>query len=120
MNAAAAEGPTRDELYEKAQDLDIEGRSEMNKDELQAALEQAEGGGGSDPARSPLRAEPGATTPKTGPVPPATVEGQTALTGGVPVPESDRRFGLPRNASVSRVRDRRKERIAAAREAAES
>ncbi len=29
---------TRDELYERAQELDIEGRSDMNKDELISAL----------------------------------------------------------------------------------
>lgn len=29
---------TRDELYDRAQELDIDGRSDMNKDELIAAL----------------------------------------------------------------------------------
>ena len=33
---------TRDELYARAQELDIPGRSQMNKDELQAAVEQEE------------------------------------------------------------------------------
>lgn len=34
--------PTYDELYERAQELDVDGRSSMDKDELQAAVEEAE------------------------------------------------------------------------------
>ncbi|MFP4441395.1 MAG: Rho termination factor N-terminal domain-containing protein [Chloroflexaceae bacterium] len=34
--------PSRDELYQQAQDLDISGRSRMRKDELQQAVAQAE------------------------------------------------------------------------------
>ena len=34
-------GPTKDMIYERAQDLDIEGRSDMTKDELLDAIEQA-------------------------------------------------------------------------------
>lgn len=34
--------PTKAELYEKAQDLEVEGRSQMDKDELQQAIHQAE------------------------------------------------------------------------------
>ncbi|MDP0491222.1 MAG: Rho termination factor N-terminal domain-containing protein [Verrucomicrobiota bacterium JB023] len=37
-HAQAYEDRTKDELYERAQELDIEGRSEMNKDELIDAL----------------------------------------------------------------------------------
>ncbi|WP_102108783.1 DUF7218 family protein [Oceaniglobus roseus] len=36
--APAYEEWTKDELYERAQELDIEGRSDMDKDELIAAL----------------------------------------------------------------------------------
>ncbi|MBT8250837.1 MAG: Rho termination factor N-terminal domain-containing protein [Acidimicrobiia bacterium] len=36
--AEAYEEWTKDELYERAQELDIEGRSDMTKDELIAAL----------------------------------------------------------------------------------
>lgn len=34
--------PTKGELYERAQELDIEGRSDMDKDELEAAIAEAE------------------------------------------------------------------------------
>lgn len=34
-------GPTKDELMDKARDLDIEGRSKMNKDELARAVRKA-------------------------------------------------------------------------------
>lgn len=34
---------TKDELMEQAKDLDIEGRSAMNKDELEAAIKAAGG-----------------------------------------------------------------------------
>jgi len=36
----ATEGMTRDELYAEAKEIGIEGRSQMNKDELQEAVEQ--------------------------------------------------------------------------------
>lgn len=36
--------PTRDELYERAKQLEIEGRSKMNKEQLRRAVEDAEGG----------------------------------------------------------------------------
>ena len=39
--AAAAEGLTRDELYEQAKELDITGRSSMSKDELASAVASA-------------------------------------------------------------------------------
>jgi hypothetical protein len=39
--APDAEGLTRDELYDKAKDLDITGRSTMSKDELAAAVAAA-------------------------------------------------------------------------------
>jgi hypothetical protein len=38
-------GPTRDELYTEARRLEIEGRSKMNKQELQEAVEAAKTGG---------------------------------------------------------------------------
>jgi cation transport regulator ChaB len=34
-------GPTKDELYEKAKELDVEGRSSMSKDELARAVDRA-------------------------------------------------------------------------------
>jgi hypothetical protein len=40
--AAESKEPTRDELYARASELDIPGRSEMNKDELAAAIAEAE------------------------------------------------------------------------------
>ena len=40
-------GPTRDELYEEAQRLGIEGRSKMNKAQLQRAVDRHEGRGSS-------------------------------------------------------------------------
>lgn len=38
---ATEEEPTKEELYEEAQELDVEGRSTMDKDELQEAVEKA-------------------------------------------------------------------------------
>lgn len=102
---------TKDELYERAQDLDIEGRSEMSKEELAIAIADAEDGssnaGGGE--RDPLRHTPGSTSPKTGPVPPP---GPVAGSGNV---ESDSRFGIAANRSASRVvtsRERREARRA--------
>lgn len=37
-------GLSKDDLYARAQELDIEGRSQMSKDELEAAVRDAEGG----------------------------------------------------------------------------
>ncbi|MEU8958074.1 plasmid stabilization protein [Streptomyces sp. NPDC048518] len=37
-HSGAAEGPTRDQLYEEAKKKNIEGRSSMNKKELKQAL----------------------------------------------------------------------------------
>ncbi len=39
----AAAGPTRDELYETAQKLDIAGRSSMSKAQLERAIKKAQG-----------------------------------------------------------------------------
>ena len=39
--ARAYEDWTRDELYERAQELEIEGRSDMNKDDLIKALRES-------------------------------------------------------------------------------
>jgi uncharacterized protein YdaT len=39
--AQAYEDWTRDELYERAQELEIEGRSDMNKDDLIKALRES-------------------------------------------------------------------------------
>lgn len=41
-----ADEPTKDELYEQAQELDVEGRSDMNKDELAEAVAEAGGDAG--------------------------------------------------------------------------
>jgi hypothetical protein len=38
-------GPTRDQLYTEARRLEIQGRSKMNKQELQQAVEAAKTGG---------------------------------------------------------------------------
>jgi cation transport regulator ChaB len=38
---SSSDGPTRDELYEKAKELGIEGRSNMSKDELEKAVRKA-------------------------------------------------------------------------------
>jgi transcription termination factor Rho len=46
---------TKDELYERAQELEVEGRSNMSKDELIEAISKAEGGSSDD--------EPVAQTP---------------------------------------------------------
>jgi hypothetical protein len=43
--ASAAGGPTREELYREARRLEIQGRSKMNKQELQEAVEAAKTGG---------------------------------------------------------------------------
>lgn len=40
--AAVDEGPTLKELQERAKELDIDGRSSMNKEELAAAIAEAE------------------------------------------------------------------------------
>lgn len=40
-----AEEPTRDELYTEAQRLEIQGRSKMNKQQLQEAVDAAKTGG---------------------------------------------------------------------------
>lgn len=40
---AEAPAPTKDDLMEEARELDIEGRSSMNKDELAAAVDAAKG-----------------------------------------------------------------------------
>jgi hypothetical protein len=45
MGASAAGGPTREQLYQEARRLEIEGRSKMNKQELQNAVEAAKIGG---------------------------------------------------------------------------
>ena len=39
--AASGAEPTRDELYAEAQQLDVAGRSQMSKDELAAAVNEA-------------------------------------------------------------------------------
>lgn len=39
--ASSSDGPTRQELYDRARELDIEGRSNMNKDELERAVKRA-------------------------------------------------------------------------------
>jgi hypothetical protein len=43
--SAGLASPTREELYSEAQRLDIQGRSKMNKQELQEAVEAATTGG---------------------------------------------------------------------------
>lgn len=43
--AAGDDGPTKEQLVERAKELDIEGRSSMNKEQLQEAIAAAEAGG---------------------------------------------------------------------------
>lgn len=40
---ASEDGPSKEELYERAQELDIPGRSTMSKEELASAIAEAEG-----------------------------------------------------------------------------
>jgi hypothetical protein len=72
MNAPATDERTRDELYAKAQELDIEGRSDMNRDALLAAVTEAEGSasGSASATPGPLRPAQEATNSKLAPVPP--------------------------------------------------
>jgi hypothetical protein len=44
-NGSSPSGPTKDQLYGEARRLDIQGRSKMNKQELQEAVEAAKTGG---------------------------------------------------------------------------
>lgn len=109
---------TKDELLEKAREVDLEGRSEMTKDELVNALSDESGDAPAAPVEdtSGLRHTPGSTTPKTGPAPPPFP------TAPANIPESDRRFGIVANRSASRVvsaQDRRDARRARLAEAAE-
>lgn len=99
----APEGPTKDELYERAQELDIEGRSEMTKDELQSALDAAEGSTDADAAPlapSPLRPAQDATNAKTADAPGRA--DQPGL-GRASVAERDPAAGPRRNVSSSRI-----------------
>lgn len=41
--AASEEEPTKEELYERAQELEVEGRSSMDKGELKDAVEESDG-----------------------------------------------------------------------------
>ena len=43
--ASDGDGPTRDELYREAKEIGVEGRSKMNKRQLQEAVEAAKTGG---------------------------------------------------------------------------
>lgn len=45
---------TREDLYEEAQELDVEGRSQMNKDKLQRAIQEAKQGGLDDETKDEL------------------------------------------------------------------
>lgn len=38
---SSADGATKEDLYEKAKDLGVEGRSKMSKDELESAVDKA-------------------------------------------------------------------------------
>jgi hypothetical protein len=49
-----SEDATKEELYEKAQELDIEGRSTMDKDELAKAVAEAESTPEAQPAAEPV------------------------------------------------------------------
>src|SRR3954469_4361331 len=59
-SAAMAQDHTKDELYEKAQALDVEGRSDMTKDELADAVRRGSGEGerGGERGAAPRPAQP--------------------------------------------------------------
>lgn len=90
-----AEEPTRDELYEQAKALDIEGRSDMNKDELAAAVEQAqaEQSGGAnapaEPAPHPQAGEPTPATNDQGPAQPQVEVDPTSAGNTATNPQQD-------------------------------
>lgn len=60
-NSAGGDEPTYDDLYERAQELDIDGRSDMNKEELAAAVEEAEATGGDTAPADATATDEGAT-----------------------------------------------------------
>lgn len=110
---------TRDELYERAQELDIEGRSEMDKPELAAAVAAAEGsddGSGGAQIPGPNRPAQGATNPKVaGPPPVADQPGLGRPANPDPVPGPTPNLGVDRvGAEVTRAKERARQ----AREAA--
>lgn len=119
-----ADEKTRDELYERAKALDIEGRSDMDKEELAEAVAAAEGDGAGDaspaaaPGSFPGRPEQTATSNKTaGPPSPADQPG----VGRPANPEPDPRLGPLPNLGVERVGrevERARERARVAREQA--
>jgi hypothetical protein len=117
---APSDGPTKDELYEKAQDLDIEGRSEMTKDELADAIEAAEGSSDAPEATAsapgPLRPAQEATNPKVaGPPPVADQPGLGRAANPTPAPGPTPNLGVDRIGSEIQ---RRREIAASHREAA--
>lgn len=78
-----ADEPTKEELYEQAKALDIEGRSDMSKDELAAAVGQAQAeqtGGTNAPAETadPQAGQPTPATNDQGPAQPQTAVDPTS------------------------------------------
>lgn len=65
MNAPS-DGPTKEELYERAQELDIQGRSDMDKEELAAAIAEEEDGTPEGAVRSTPTAPPPAAADQPG------------------------------------------------------
>jgi len=114
--AALADEYTKDELYERASDLDIDGRSEMTKDELAEAVAEAESAAApSASSPGPLRPPQEATNPKVAGPPPVADQpglGRAANPERVPGPRPN--LGVGR---VGAEIDRRRERAAADREA---
>lgn len=112
---------TRDELYAKAQELDIEGRSDMDKHELAEAVANAENAssgestGGAEPP-APGRPAQGATNPKVaGPPPVADQPGLGRPANPVDIPGPEPRMG---SAGVGSAVERARANAAAHREAA--
>lgn len=75
-------GPTKAELYEEAQELDIEGRSSMDKDELAEAVEREREG-------VELSAQPDADVTLPDPKAAARAEAELAQTRARPEGEPD-------------------------------
>lgn len=84
---------TKDELYERATELDIQGRSDMNKDELARAIAEEEDGTPATPTSGPV-------SPLT---PPAPAPADQPGVGRPANAERDPSLGPVPNVSASRI-----------------